>query len=84
MPTQSADKRTTMSSKLLDTILSTLGRDDGLRRVYLQQRWQGLGDTGHQSASGRRARPGREGARAGTVYDARRIDDPRRRVKTGT
>jgi hypothetical protein len=71
MPTQSADKRMTMSSKhqLLDTILSTLGRDDGLRRAYLQQRWQGLAETPHQSASSRIACTWHETARAATVYD---------------
>jgi hypothetical protein len=73
-----------MSSKLLDTILSTLGRDDGLRRTYLQQRWQGLADaTCHQPASGSKPRPWREMARAGAVHDARRIDDPRSPIKTG-
>lgn len=31
-------------TRLVDTILSALGRDDRLRRAYLRQRWQGLGE----------------------------------------
>jgi hypothetical protein len=45
-----------MSTKihLVDTILSTLGRDDGLRHAYLRDRWQGLADTRPQPATSRR------------------------------
>jgi hypothetical protein len=41
------------SNALLDTILSTLGRDDGLRRAYLRRRWQGLADARSQPGARR-------------------------------
>lgn len=38
-------------TQLFDTILRALGRDDGLRRAYLQRCWQGQAEVRERSVS---------------------------------
>ena len=41
-------------TKLVDTIIRVLGRDDRLRQAYLRRRWQGMAETGRQRMLGNR------------------------------
>jgi hypothetical protein len=59
--------------QLVETILSTLGRDDELRRAILRRRWQGLAEDGPRHESVRCHEAHHAGPGSGTRRRSTRV-----------